>query len=121
MGGSMKRRGLIGVAALFGAGALGASAAGAPAPAYKVTCVVGGQTTVTWRHEKLTQVTLEWFAGSSTLPYVTTTVPVAPHPPHGFIVTSADVLTGYVPARVRVSFSHVGSSAAVDHVEAPCA
>jgi hypothetical protein len=117
----MNRRGLIGVAALLGAGALGASAAGAPAPAYTVTCVVDGETTVTWRHEKLTQATLEWFAGNPTLPYVSTTVPIAPHPPRGFIVTSAGVVTGYVPTRVRVSFSHVGSSAVVDHVEAACA
>ena len=115
----MNRRGLIGVAALLGAGALGASAAGAPAP-YKVTCVVGGQTTATWRHEKLDQATLEWFAGTATLPYASTTVPIVPHPPRGFIVTSAGVVTGYVPARVRVTFTHAKGSA-VDRVEATCA
>jgi hypothetical protein len=116
----MHRRCLIGVAALLGAGALGASAAGARAPAYKVTCVVGGETTATWQHEKLDQATLEWFAGSVTLPYASTTVPIAPHPPRGFIVTSAGVVTGYVPAHVRVSFAHADGSA-VDHVDVPCA
>jgi len=52
---------------------------------------VGGQTTVTWRHAKLDQATLEWFAAESTNAYASTTVPLSAHPPHGFIVTGAGV------------------------------
>jgi hypothetical protein len=116
------KRGLSGVAALSLVCMLGANAAGAaPPPGYSITCVVGGQTTVTWRHAKLVAATLEWFAGSATQPYVATSVPLAAKAPHGFIVTSAGVVTGFVPARVRASFQHAGGAATIDHVEAVCA
>ena len=116
----MNRRCLIGAAVLALLGTAGANTAGAaPKPAYDITCVVGGQTTVTWRHGRLSQATLEWFAAGAANAYVSTTVPLSPHPPHGFIVTSAGVVSGFTAARVRITFQRAASSV-TDHVEAAC-
>jgi hypothetical protein len=47
---------------VFGLQAAAPSGA-APTPAYSVTCVSGGQTTLTWKGAKVTSVTMRWFSG----------------------------------------------------------
>jgi hypothetical protein len=94
-------------------------AVAAPTPAYDVTCVVGGQTTVTWSHARLSQVTLEWFTAGSATAYATVPVPVTTRRPRGFVVSSAGTLPGITPATVHVSFRYRNGSGS-DQVDAPC-
>jgi hypothetical protein len=96
-------------------------ASAAPTPAYDITCVVGGETTVTWSHAKLDQAVLEWFTAGATTPYATTDpIPLSPHPPHGFILTSAGTGIGTnVPATVVAFFEHADGSG-TDNVQADC-
>jgi hypothetical protein len=103
--------------------ALGQGVAGAArAPSYVLTCAVGGQTLVTWRHAKLDQATFTWVApaGSDVL-YPTVVVPLSPTPPHGFIVApTATSIGGVDPVSVIVSFEHANGSG-LDDVQAVCA
>ena len=94
-------------------------AGAAPNPRYDVTCVIGGQTTATWRHARLDQATFEWFTAGSATAYATYSAPLTPHPPRGSILTSAGTLPEIVPATVRVSFEHAKGSA-TDDVEVAC-
>ena len=97
------KRFLIGIAAVsLAAVLLQGVAAAAPTPTYDVTCVVGGETTATWRHVKLDQVTLEWFTAGSTTAYASVTPPVTTHRPRGSVVSSAGTLPGIVPAQGRI-------------------
>jgi hypothetical protein len=100
---------------------LGQGAAVAAPPSYDLTCAVGGQTLVTWRHAKLDQATFTWVApeGSGVL-YPTVVVPLSPTPPHGFIVApTAATINGVDPVSVIVSFEHANGSG-LDDVQADC-
>jgi hypothetical protein len=102
--------------------AVGQGAAGAGrAPSYAVTCAVGVQTLVTYRHAKLDQATFTWVApaGSGVI-YPTSVVPLSPTPPHGFIVTpTATAVGGVSPVSVIVQFEHANGSG-LDDVQADC-
>jgi hypothetical protein len=118
-GGTFMKCFSIGLAAATVLAVLVQDVAAAPNPAYNVTCIVGGQTSATWRHAKLDQATFEWFTAGSTTAYATLSVPLSPHPPHGSILTSAGTIPGIVPATVRVSFERANTSGS-DPVEMPC-
>jgi hypothetical protein len=114
------KRFLVGVAAAsLVAVQLQGVAVAAPTPVYDVTCVVGGQTSVTWSHAKLSQVTLEWFTAGSSTAYATLPVPITSHRPRGSIVSSAGTLPGIVPATVRVTFVS-GPDRGSDQMTAAC-
>lgn len=111
----------IGIAAAAALAALTPGVAAAkPSPVYDVTCPVGGQTSATWSHAKVTEVTLEWFTAGSTTPYATATPPVTSHRPRGSVLSSAGTLPGVTPASVRVTFQR-SNSAEPDVVTVPCA
>jgi hypothetical protein len=100
--------------------AVGQAEGAARAPSYDLTCAVGVQTLVTWRHAKLDQATFAWVApaGSNTL-YPTVVVPLSPTPPHGFVVApTAASIGGVSPVSVIVSFEHTNGS--LDDVQADC-
>ena len=117
----MRKRSFMCVIAVTLLAALGQVATSAArAPSYVLTCAVGGQTLVTWRHAKLDQATFTWVApaGSGVL-YPTAVVPLSPTPPHGFIVApTASSIGGVNPVSVIVSFEHTNGS--LDDVQAAC-
>jgi hypothetical protein len=84
--------------------------AAAANPIYVVTCPVGGQTSVSWSHAKVTAVTLEWFTAGSANAYATETPPITWHRPRGSILSGAGVVPGYTPASVSVTFQRFHSS-----------
>jgi hypothetical protein len=118
----MKRRFLIGAAAISVLGALGQdiASAGRP-PSYDVACAVGVQTTVNWQHAKLDQVTIQWVApAGSAIIYQDVIVPVTPHPPRGFVVTAtATSSEGTNPASAVVLFEHANGSG-TDRIPVAC-
>jgi hypothetical protein len=119
----VRKRSFICVIAVVLLGALGQNAADAGrAPSYDVTCAVGVQTVVTWRHAKLDQATFTWVApaGSGVL-YPTLVVPVSPTPPHGFmVVPTASSIGGVNPVSVIVQFEHA-KGGGLDDVQVACA
>jgi hypothetical protein len=93
----------------------------ARAPSFDLTCAVGGQTQVTWRHGKFDQATFTWVApaGSDVL-YPTVVFPLSPTPPHGLIVAeTAASIGGVSPVSAIVSFENADGSGLVD-VQADC-
>jgi hypothetical protein len=81
----MSKRLLTAAAGVLVLAAFAQTANAGPKPPYTVTCAVGGQSSATWSHSKLSGLTFAWTTSSGT---VSTDVPVfSPHPPHGFVVT----------------------------------
>jgi hypothetical protein len=120
----MKKRLLIGAAALSLLGVLGSGIAGAaPAPSYTVACVIGLNTTADWQHVKLSQVTFHWLApaGNTTTTFEDATVPITAKRPRGsaFATTPPAGLDNVNPDRVVVSFTHADGSG-TDTAEATC-
>jgi hypothetical protein len=103
------------------AGVLGQTAAAAGrSPGYDVTCSVSGWTTATWSHASLDQVTFEWFdAGGNGFQ---SSVPVAPHPPHGTVDSAAWTEAGpnFSPVSVTVSFERADGSGSDPVADVPC-
>jgi hypothetical protein len=120
----MKKRLLIGAAALSLLGVLGQGIAGAaPAPSYSVACVVGFNTTANWGHVRLSQVKFHWLApaGNTTTVFDDATVPITAKRPRGsaFATTPPAGTDNVNPDRVVVSFTHADGSG-TDTVEASC-
>jgi hypothetical protein len=116
----MKYRLCLASAVLFLVAVPGTAAA-APKPSYDVTCAVGVQTTVDWRHAKVTGITFTWLApqGSATA-FPPLTVPVSTKKPRGFaVVPTASSVDGVGPARVSLSIALAGGVS--DQAEASCA
>ena len=119
----MRKRSFMCVIAVTLLAAVGQGAAGAgPAPSYDLTCAVGVQTLVTWRHAKLDQATFTWVApAGSDVIYPTVVIPLAPTPPHGFaLAPTATSIGGVSPVSVIVSLEHADGSG-LDDVQAACA
>jgi hypothetical protein len=118
----MKRRFLIGAAAISVLGALGQDIASAGRlPSYDVVCAVGVQTTVNWSHAKLDQVTIQWVApAGSAITYQDVVVPVSPHPPRGFVITATPTSSeGVNPESAFVLFEHANGSG-TDRIPVAC-
>jgi hypothetical protein len=114
----MKRRLLLGAMALSLLGVLGPVADAAPSGSYTVTCLVGGQTSVTWRHVKLDQVTLAWSDQANTA-FPSAVVPATFKPPHGYVITPTPRSGGLNPTSVTAFFEHADGSG-TDPVQADC-
>jgi hypothetical protein len=85
----MSKRLLTAAAAGLVLAAFAQTATAAPKSPYTVTCAVGGQSSATWSHSKLSGMTFDWTTSGSP---VSTTVPVfSAHPPHGLAVTVTPV------------------------------
>jgi hypothetical protein len=118
----MKRRFLIGAAAISVLGALGQDIASAGRlPSYDVVCAVGVQTTVNWSHARLDQVTIQWVApAGSAITYQDVVVPVSPHPPRGFVITATPTSSeGVNPESAVVLFEHANGSG-TDRIPVAC-
>jgi hypothetical protein len=119
----MKRRLLIAATAVSLLGILGQGIAGAaPTPTYTVACAVGFNTTATWRHVKLNQVSFHWLApAGSSATFRDTSVAITSKAPHGFAfsTTPPTTIDGVNPDRVVVSFTHADGSG-TDTAEAGC-
>lgn len=119
----MKRRLLIGATAMSLLGILGQDIAGAAAtPTYTVACFVGFNTTVNWRHVKLSQVSFHWLApAGSSATFEDANVAITSRAPHGsaFSTTPPTTIDGVSPDQVVVSFTHADGSG-TDTVEAGC-
>jgi hypothetical protein len=85
----MSKRLLTAAAGVVVLAAFAQTALAGPKPPYAVTCAVGGQSSATWSHSKLSGMRFDWATAGGT---VSTTVPVfSAHPPHGFAVTVTPV------------------------------
>jgi hypothetical protein len=116
----MKTRVLLGAAALSLLGVLGPGLAGAaPAGSYTATCVPGDDTSVTWRHVKLDQVTLTWSDQAGTA-YSTAVVPLGFKQPRGYVITPTPRSgAGLSPTSLIASFEHADGSG-TDDVQVAC-
>jgi hypothetical protein len=56
---------LLGVGLCLGL-PVNSSVADAPDPSFSISCNAGGETTLSWKHVRLTHVTLDWFNSSGT-------------------------------------------------------
>ena len=100
-------------------GVIGVSAAGAaPIGSYTVSCQVGGQTSVTWQHAKLDQVSFAWSdqAGAA---FPGAAVPILFKQPHGYVITPTPKSGTGGPTSVTVSFERADGSGS-DQVQSAC-
>jgi hypothetical protein len=97
------------------------TAAAAAKPTYDVTCTVGVQTVVNWRHAKVTGITFTWLAPAGTgVTFDQMTVPVSTKKPRGFaVVPTASAVAGVSPARVSLSVALAGGG--TGQADADCA
>jgi len=97
------------------------TAAAAAKPSYDVTCTVGVQTVVNWRHAKVTGITFTWLAPAGTgVTFEPMSVPVSTKKPRGFaVVPTASSVNGVNPARVSLSVALAGGG--TGQAEADCA
>ena len=116
----MKHRLCLASAVLLLVAAPGTAAA-APKPSYDVTCAVGVQTVVNWRHAKVTAITFTWLAPAGTgVTFEPMTVPVSTKKPRGFaVVPTASSVNGIGPAQVSLSVALAGGG--TGDAEADCA
>jgi hypothetical protein len=96
-------------------------AAAAPKPSYDIACTDGLQTTVNWRHAKVTGITFTWLAPQgSTVTFTPLPVPVSTKKPRGFaVVPTASSVNGVSPAQVVLSVALAGGG--TDQAQADCA
>ena len=97
-----------------------ATAGAAPNPSYDITCTVGVQTIVNWRHAKVTGITFTWLApanSSVTFPPMPVSVPSTKK--RGFaVVPTASSVGGVNPAHVTLSVTLAGGG--TDEAGADC-
>ena len=96
------------------------TAAAAAKPSYAVTCTVGVQTVVNWRHAKVTAITFTWVAPAGTgVTFEPMSVPVSTKKPRGFaVVPTASSVDGVAPARVSLTVTLAGGG--TDPAQADC-
>src|SRR5262245_22670119 len=109
----MSKRLLTAAAGVLVLAAFAQTATAGPKPPYDVTCAIGGQSTATWSHSKLTGMTFDWTTSAGT---VSTPVPVfSAHPPHG------SVLTVTAPGATSLTVTFHNTDGTDDQVTQPCA
>lgn len=107
----MSKRLLTAAAGVLVLAAFAQTATAAKSP-YTVTCALGGQSTATWSHSKLSGLTFMWTTSGTP---VSTDVPVfSAHPPHG----SALTVTAAGATSLTVTFHNTDGTD--DPVTQPC-